>query len=129
KGDNQGFGTVSVVSPKFSSISEQVADFLTLLEPQITIDVDSAQNLLSGIIYSTNDFQDPKTSYLALEMAGILMRKGAVRTPRKQVRELDSRQNANMFFPPRQQPKREEKPQGQGVQMPQGQQGRQQQNR
>ncbi|HSD98525.1 MAG TPA: hypothetical protein VLB73_02375, partial [Patescibacteria group bacterium] len=68
------------VDSRFSSLSEEVADFLTLLEPQIELDKDSSQNLLSGILAATNDFQNGQGSYLAFEMAGILMKKGAVRS-------------------------------------------------
>lgn len=77
KGDNQGFGDIVLVSPKFSSVSEQVAHLLSFL--QLHIDVDSAQNLMSGILQATDNFQKPTTSYLALEMAGMLMRRGAQR--------------------------------------------------
>jgi hypothetical protein len=41
-----------------------------------------------GIATATNNFQDPKTSSLAFEMAGILMRNGALRpTPNQPKRE------------------------------------------
>lgn len=80
KQTNTGFGDVVHVSPRFSSIAEMVADFLTLLEPQIELDVDTAQNLLSGILSANADFQNGQGSYLAFEMAGILMKKGAVRS-------------------------------------------------
>lgn len=94
--DNQGFGDVIMVSPKFSSVSEQVAHLLTQLEMGLDVDQDIAQNLLSGISHATNDFQDPKTSYLAFEMAGVLMRKGATRQRTSQKEEKQS--NAS-FFP------------------------------
>ncbi len=80
KQTNTGYGDVVHVSPRFSSISEMVADFLTLLEPQIELDVDTSQNLLSGILSANADFQNGRGSYLAFEMAGILMKKGAVRS-------------------------------------------------
>lgn len=96
KPDNQGFGDIILVSPKFSSVSEQVAHLLSQIET-IDVDQDIAQNLLSGISQATNDFQDPKTSYLAFEMAGVLMRKGAVR---KRTSQREERQEANAsFFP------------------------------
>lgn len=76
---NEGFGNVSLISSEFSSISEQVAYLLTHFEGQIDIDLDISQNLLTGISSATNDFQDQKTSYLAFEMAGILLKKGATR--------------------------------------------------
>ena len=77
KPDNQGFGDLVFVSPRFSSVSEQVADILTYT--QFPIDVDIAQNLLSGIVYGTENFQSPTTSFVALEAAAALMKKGARR--------------------------------------------------
>lgn len=77
KNDNQGFGDIVLVSPKYSSVSEQVASLLQSLN--LDIDVDIAQNLLSGILDATENFQKPNTSYLAFEMAGSLMKKGALR--------------------------------------------------
>ena len=67
-----------LVSTEFSSVSEQVATFLESL--QLNIDVDIAQNLLSGILEATQNFQSPTTSATAFETAGMLMKKGAVRT-------------------------------------------------
>lgn len=96
RAENQGFGDVIMVSPKFSSVSEQIAHFLSGVE-SIDIDQDIAQNLLSGISHATNDFQDAKTSYLAFEMAGVLMRKGAVR---QRVSQKEEKQESNAsFFP------------------------------
>lgn len=77
KQDNQGFGDVILVSPRFSSVSEQVTQLLADLNTEP--DVDVAQNLLDGISHATENFQSPSTSYLAFEMASILMRQGAIR--------------------------------------------------
>lgn len=77
KQENQGFGDIVFVSPRFSSVSEQMMQVLTAL--QIPIDIDIAQNLLSGIAVATNNFADPKTSVDAFETAANLMKKGAVR--------------------------------------------------
>jgi len=76
-GANEGFGDIVMIGQSASSVSEQVANvMLTLAYP---IDQDAAQNLLSGIVYATQDFQSSMTSSLAFEMAGILLRSGAVR--------------------------------------------------
>ncbi len=103
KADNEKYGNVVVVDTKWSSVSEQVADFVTLLEPQIELDADTAQNLLDGIDFATSDFTSPKTSYLAFEVAGILMKKGATRQRAKQVSSASSAQGVNPatsgFFP------------------------------
>lgn len=95
--DNQGFGDVVLVSQKFSSVSEQIAYLLTQLEGRVEMDLDIVQNLLTGISHATNDFRDQKTSYLAFEMAGILLRKGATRQNLAQQKEKQESNNA--FFP------------------------------
>lgn len=89
---NERFGDIVLVSDQFTSLSEQVSDLVMTLG--LRIDVDTAQNLLDGIISATHDFQNPDASSLAFEMAGILMRAGgsrekavaAIRGPRQQGR-------------------------------------------
>lgn len=87
KPQNQGYGDIVMVSTKLSSISEAVANLIVSLNYRL--DVDIAQNLMTGISSATNNFQNPNTSSLAFEMVGILMRSGAVR-PSQGV--LDQRQ-------------------------------------
>lgn len=77
KSDNQGYGDIVFVQPNASSVSELVAAVLSYLG--VDPDVDIAQNLLSGISYATQNFQSPNTSSVAFEMAGFLMKKGAMR--------------------------------------------------
>lgn len=77
KTNNQEFGDVVLVSPQFSSVSEQVGQVLTSLN--LPMDMDIAQNLLSGISFATDNFQKPNTSASAFEVAAVLMKKGAVR--------------------------------------------------
>ena len=77
KAENENYGNVVLVSPRFSSLSEQVADLLLSLGHDF--DIDTAQNLLYGIHAATNNFQQENTSYLAFEIAAILLRKGAKR--------------------------------------------------
>lgn len=77
KSQNQGYGDILMVSTKLSSISEAVANLIVSLNYRL--DLDAAQNLMLGIASATNNFQNPNTSSLAFEMAGILMRAGAVR--------------------------------------------------
>lgn len=101
---NQGFGDIVLVSPKMSSVSEQVADLLEAIG--MSIEQDIAQNLFSGIMYATKNFQDPKTSSMALEMGGILMRKGAVRK-----QQPASVANPQQFIPMQQMPVGQSKPQ------------------
>lgn len=100
---NTKYGDVIHVHDKFTSLSEEIADFLTLLEPQIELDVDTSQNLLSGILSATNDFENGAGSYLAFEMAGILMKKGAVRSATGNVaRPTATSMPTNNYFPPQQ---------------------------
>jgi hypothetical protein len=75
--DNQEYGDVVMVSNKFSSISEAVANLILSIGAKMDLDI--AENLMLGIATATNNFQDPRTSSLAFEMAGILMRNGALR--------------------------------------------------
>lgn len=77
KADNQGFGDIVLASPSFSSVSEKISDLMLSLN--FSIDPDIAQNLFMGIEAATSSFQDLKTSPLAFEMAGLLMKKGARR--------------------------------------------------
>lgn len=81
--ENQGFGDIVMVSTRLSSVSEQIANLILSLG--LKMDADIAQNLMWGISKATNNFQDPKTSALAFEMAGILMRQGATRPSDKKV--------------------------------------------
>lgn len=91
KVDNQGYGDIVLVSPDFSSVSEQVGNLLAVLD--LPIDQDAAQNLLAGLSFATENFQNPNTSYVAFEMAAMLMRKGAQRqAPRVQSREEEDMQ-------------------------------------
>ena len=95
KADNQGFGDIVLVYPMLSSISEQVANLILALG--LKIDIDISQNLIHGISFATNNFQNPKTSALAFEMTGVLMRNGAIRVNNK-VREYEP-EEAEKFFP------------------------------
>ncbi|MBI4098118.1 MAG: hypothetical protein HY426_03685 [Candidatus Levybacteria bacterium] len=76
-GANEGFGDVVVIGQGASSVSEQVANILVSLA--YPMDLDIAQNLMSGIVEATADFQSSQTSSLAFEMAGVLLRNGAIR--------------------------------------------------
>lgn len=76
-GANEGFGDIVIMGQGASSVSEQVANLMLSLNYQV--DEDISQNLMSGIISSTGNFQSPRTSALAFEMAGILLRNGAKR--------------------------------------------------
>jgi hypothetical protein len=75
--NNQGYGDIVFVIPQDSSVSELVADIALTLG--FVIERDVAQNLLSGIMSATRNFQDPRTSSLAFEVSSYLMKRGAQR--------------------------------------------------
>jgi hypothetical protein len=96
KAENQGFGDVVMVYPMLSSISEQVANLIVTLN--LKLDIDTAQNLMQGISFATNNFGDQKTSALAFEMAAILMKNGAVRFGNSNLKP-EQTVNTEQFFP------------------------------
>ena len=90
KPDNQGYGDILMVSTKLSSISEAIANLIIALNSRMDLDI--AQNLVLGISNATDNFQSAITSPLAFEMAGILMRAGALR-PMQQAERRINRQD------------------------------------
>lgn len=77
KNENQGFGDIVMTSPKFSSVSEIIANLI--FELGLKVDSDISQNLMQGIQNGTGNFQNQNTSPIAFEMAGFLMRNGGLR--------------------------------------------------
>ena len=98
KSDNQGYGDIVLVSNKFSSVSEQMASLIFSLG--LKMDIDSGQNLLSGISSATDNFQNPNTSPLAFEMTALLMKKGAVRSKSRQIKTVTENGDPYSFFSP-----------------------------
>jgi len=109
KSDNQGFGDIVLVSKDLSSVSESVASLISSLG--LKVDIDTASNLLSGIIEATDNFQNPRTSPLAFETAAMLMKKGAKRAGQNTA--FDAIENRDSFFttnlPKKSEDKREKK--------------------
>jgi len=102
KENNQGFGDIVIVSKDFSSVSESVSLLMSSLN--LKADIDIYANLLSGISHATSNFQDPKTSPLAFEMAAMLMKKGARReNAQDKKRSNENIQDISSFFPPKKQ--------------------------
>ncbi len=91
KPENQGYGDILMVSQRLSSVSEAVANLILALG--LKMDLDIAQNLMTGIAVSTNNFQADNVSPLAFEMAGILLRQGAIRPQANPVRRRMSAKN------------------------------------
>lgn len=82
---NEGYGTIALIDGTYSSNCEIITKLLQ--ELALPIDIDSAQNLLSGIIDATGNFQSQNTSSYAFEAAAFLMQKGAMRVKDKAVRD------------------------------------------
>lgn len=87
KAENQGFGDILMVSTKLSSISEAIANLIIALNSRMDLDI--AQNLVLGISNATDNFQSAITSPLAFEMAGVLMRAGALRPTQQAERRIN----------------------------------------
>jgi hypothetical protein len=99
KPDNQGYGDIIMVSNKFSSISEAVTNLILSIGTKMDLDI--AENLMLGIATATNNFQDQRTSSLAFEMAGVLMRNGALRpTPNQPKRNMPLDFSEDQFSAP-----------------------------
>jgi hypothetical protein len=79
--NNQGYGDVVVLNQQASSVSEHIGDIALTLG--FAIQQDAAQNILSGIMYATQNFQSPQTSYLAFEIASLMMKQGALRASKQ----------------------------------------------
>jgi hypothetical protein len=75
--NNQGFGDIVLLNTQASSVSEHVGDIALTLG--FAIGQDASQNLLSGIMTATQNFQSPRTGPLAFEIASLAMKQGARR--------------------------------------------------
>lgn len=99
KAENQGYGDIVLASNNFSSVSENVSSLVVALD--LKMDIDVAQNLLSGISAATDNFQNPNTSPLAFEMAALLLKKGATRQKVSIKRDEEVVQELSSFFSPK----------------------------
>lgn len=75
---NARYGVVNLVFPGMASLSEVVVFLLSSLA--LTLDVDNATNLLSGITQATENFTTIQTTPDSFEAAAILLRAGAQKT-------------------------------------------------
>ncbi|MBU2632266.1 hypothetical protein KKG52_00990 [Patescibacteria group bacterium] len=122
KKENQGFGDITVVSTRFSSVSEIAASLINLMN--FKMDIDIAQNLMNGISAATDNFQSPETSAIAFEMVGILLRNGAQRGKPQQapiVQNISEKQADDPFEALRKQIQQREQQMGQGQNQAQNQ--------
>jgi nanoRNase/pAp phosphatase (c-di-AMP/oligoRNAs hydrolase) len=106
KADNQGYGDILMVSSRLSSVSEAVANLILALN--LKLDLDISQNLMLGIATATENFQSENTSPLAFEMAGVLLRQGALRPT-----VMPQRRKMSSSFEERVQPQVQQAPQPQ----------------
>lgn len=74
--ENDNFGQINIVDITASSTSEVVADLFKKINEK-NIDEVMAESLLTGIIDATNSFQKKNTTPKALQIASMLMTKGA----------------------------------------------------
>lgn len=89
---NSRFGDVVLVDESFSSLSEVSAKIIKDLA--LPVDIDSAQNVLDGVLFATRNFTKPNTSPLAFEAASTAMYNGAQRSDEKaDTRVQEQRQN------------------------------------
>ena len=110
---NQGYGDIVLVSPQASSLSELIGDIALSLG--FKIEPDAAQNLMSGITTATKNFQDPRTSSLAFEVASYLMKRGAARAAARPQPQQGQEDFASQFLnrpapQPRPQPQAQPQP-------------------
>ena len=85
---NSRFGDVVIVDESFSSLSEIIGKVIKDLS--LPTDLDSAQNILDGVLFATRNFTKPNTSPLAFEAASAAMYVGAQRKgemPQSQVQQ------------------------------------------
>lgn len=106
KPDNQGYGDILMVSSRLSSVSEAVANLILALN--LKLDLDISQNLMLGLATATENFQSENTSPLAFEMAGVLLRQGALRPT-----VMPQRRKMSAAFEERVQPQVQPQPQQQ----------------
>jgi len=123
KADNTAYGTLALIEESYGSYSEMIATLLK--ELQLPTDADIAQNLLTGLVEATNNFQNAQTSPVAFETASFLMQKGAQRqrkvaNEQQQVQEV--RQNLQKQSFPTKQDRQNGRPQ-QPFDSAQGKQG------
>jgi hypothetical protein len=120
KESNQGYGTIVLVSPQALSVCELIGDIALSLG--FKIERDAAQNMMSGLITATQNFQNPRTSSLAFEVASYLMRRGAARTASRPQPQPGQENFAQQFLNrpvPQPQPKPQVQQQPQAMPQPQ----------
>ncbi len=76
KAANEYFGEVNLVEPTAAACAEIVAGLIESLGPNL-IDQSSATALLTGLISETRSFQNTKTTPQALNLASLLITRGA----------------------------------------------------
>ncbi len=104
------YGQINIIDPQSSSFSEIVLGIISGLG--LPLEIDTAQNILSGIWNQTNSLTSPKVSADTYESVAICLRLGALKPqnfsqPRKQI-----------FSPPQKQKKKDIKPEAKTSSVP-----------
>jgi len=100
---NSRFGDVVIVDESFSSLSEIIGKLVKDLA--LPTDLDSAQNILDGVLFATRNFTKPNTSPLAFEAASAAMYIGAQRKgemPQQQPQQQNTQQDRRQHDRPAQ---------------------------
>lgn len=105
---NTGYGTVAFIDESYGSYAEMATKLLS--ELKLSFDLDIAQNLMSGLIDATSNFQKRETSAFAFEAASLLMQKGAQRVTRAEPAFIQKQQS----FPRQTRPRVHQQQQWQG---------------
>lgn len=90
---NTRFGEVVMVDEGFSSLSEVVGKIIKDLA--LPTDLDIAQNIMDGVLFSTRNFTKPNTSPLAFEAVSNSMYQGAQRKADERREQNAPMQNNN----------------------------------
>ena len=93
---NSRFGEVVMVDESFSSLSEVVGKIIKDLN--LPTDIDIAQNVMDGVLYSTRNFTKPNTSPLAFEAVSSAMYLGAQRKTEEKREQNAPMQNNNRQY-------------------------------
>ena len=93
---NSRFGEVVMVDESFSSLSEVVGKIIKDLN--LPTDIDIAQNVMDGVLYSTRNFTKPNTSPLAFEAVSSAMYLGAQRKTEEKREQNAPIQNNNRQY-------------------------------
>jgi len=108
---NTRYGDIVLVDDAFSSLSEVIGKIIKDLS--LPLDVDSAQNILDGVLFSTRNFTKGNTSPLAFEAVSNAMYVGAQRKndTEREISQLEPQYQPRPNQPRQNQPRQNQQPQ------------------